>query len=358
VHAVEGWSVQTRVTDVVSSEREHPDAAAGSSGDERPRWRKRLWRRHRWLVLTVAVVLVIAALAGGYALVLLSRITRLDVRLPGSAPGGTTYLIIGSDSRSVVPANEQAAFGNAPGARADVVLVLRVPDRGAPVLLSVPRDLLVLEKDLGLHRLTLTWLDGPQATVNALCTSLGLGVDHLVRLQFDGFRAMVDAVGGVDVTVPRPTRDLMLNWGLFTGTHHLDGADALTYVRARHLVQWDGTAWTPVPNERGEQERTVLREVAHRASLSLTNPLGTHHLLWAVTGALAVDHGTGLGDLHQLANAMRALKQANELDLPASTLDGPIPYAQISTGAYPLLHEVGAGGKACPHAAFAEARPA
>ena len=118
---------------------------------------------------------------------------------------------------------------------ADLVLVLRVPGDGAtPHLLSVPRDLLVLGDDRGLHRTALTRLQGLQATVDALCQSLGIGAEHLVELDLAGFTKIVDAVGGVDVELPAATRDAVLyEFSFPPGVNHLDGAGALLYVRPR-----------------------------------------------------------------------------------------------------------------------------
>jgi len=320
-------------------------------------WQSNVWGRHKVLVLFVAFFALGAILLGGYVLVVRGRLTRIDVALPGSKPGGTTYLIVGTDSRVGVPRDQQAVVGSVQGERADLVLILRVfRDGSPPMLLSVPRDLLVLENDRGLHRLTLTWLSGPQTTVDSLCESLGIGADHLVKLDLAGFNSVVEAVGGVDVHLPAPIHDEVLNFDLPAGTVHLDGAMAMSYVRARHLETFNGVDWVPVPNDRAEQARDVLIAVARKAKPSVTHPLEAHRLVWALSGALAVDRGTGLRDLWRLADALRAVETSVDDALPATIDDsGPIPYAELTPGAAEALRRAGAGGRGCPHAALPEA---
>jgi LCP family protein required for cell wall assembly len=321
-------------------------------------WKRVAWGRHRVLVIGALVVALALVGVGGYLVALSRRLDHLDVRLHASRPGGTTYLIIGSDSRAGVAEDQRAAVGDVPGGRADIVLLLRVPDDGSrPVLLSVPRDLLVLGKDLGLHRLTLTWLDGPQATVDALCQSLSIGEDHLVELDLAGFSKVVDAVGGVDIELDLAVRDTVLNFEMQPGLHHLDGAAALLYVRARHLEGWDpGTStWQPLPNERAEQARAVLAAVAEDAKPSPFDPLGAHRIAWAATGALAVDDGTGLRDLWNLARALREADVTRGIELPAVVGDGDIPFAQLAPGAHRALQRAGAGGTSCHRPALPDA---
>jgi LCP family protein required for cell wall assembly len=301
---------------------------------------------------------VLAAGAVAYWYALDRRVDRVALQLHPSTDDGTTYLIIGSDSRAGIDPEQRGAVGRVKGGRADLVLLLRIPDGGGPPrLLSVPRDLLVLgREDLGLHRLSLSLLDGPQATVDVLCRSLGVSEDHYVQLDLAGFTEIVNSVGGVDVDIDAPTRDTVLNFEVAPGRQHLDGPDALLYVRARHLEQMVDGAWQPVPNQRAEQAQAVLRAVAAEAHLSLTDPLATHRLLWATSDALTVDDGTGMRDLAALARALRRLPASEDVRLPALEDDsGPIPFAQLEPNAGAALAAVGAGGSGCRRPALPEA---
>ena len=167
------------------------------------------------------------------AAVLTGRIDRLDVELP--AGPGETWVLVGLDSRAELPAGADGGGirhrEDVPGSRADVVLVVHSAGDRTTVL-SVPRDVVAAGDVPG--RLALSWLDGPQSTVDALC-GLGIAADHLVAIDLAGFAAVVDAVGGLDVDVPAPVRDPAAGLELAPpGSQHVDGATALAIVRSRH----------------------------------------------------------------------------------------------------------------------------
>jgi len=316
----------------------------------------------RWVIAATAVVSALALVAAAVGLDawrLSRRIEHLDASMSGSAPGGTTYLIVGDDSRGHVPDGSRDVFGQMPGDRADLLLVLRIPDNGArPTLLSIPRDLLVLDRNLSLQRVTLSWMGGPQETVDALCRSLGLGIDHLVRIRFDGFTELVDEVGGVDIQFGAPTRDRVLSFDVLAGVNHLDGAMALSYVRARHLEQFDGTNWVALPNERATQARAVLEQVLARLDLSALHPLRTQRRLEMLTSSVGVERGTSLADLPGRIRALRRVGTSADAELPLGSVSGdddPIPFAELGAGAGGVLRRAGAGGAKCRTPALAEA---
>jgi LCP family protein required for cell wall assembly len=82
---------------------------------------------------------------------------------------------------------------------------------------------------------------GIQALQDAIGTLLGIPIHYYARMEFSGFISMVDAVGGVDIKVAKAIDDPGYDgfgegrrgWSITTGTHHLDGANALAYARSR-----------------------------------------------------------------------------------------------------------------------------
>lgn len=326
-------------------------------------WREVAWAHHRPLILTISGLVVVAVALGSYVGLLWSRVGYVDVDLPGSRSGGTTYLIVGTDSRAgLQTADERRQFGSVKGERADILLLVRVPDDGGtPVVSSIPRDLLVLEpgQRTGLRRLTLTWLDGPQATVDALCSSLGLGVDHLVLVDLEGFTEVIDAIGGVRLTFPDFMRDRVTGLEiLYPGSYTFDGATALQYVRSRHLERLATGSidtWIRLPNQRGEQAREVLAAVARSTDLSIFDPVGFHNLAWAATDVVRVEDGAGLFDLRNAAGALTSIDVATDVAFPAVTTDAPIPFAELIPGASLPLHRLGSGGPC--EASLPQARP-
>jgi LCP family protein required for cell wall assembly len=254
----------------------------------------------------LAIALLLLLLAGDAAL-LTGRVTGLQVRLhPGPGTGGT-WVLVGLDSRADLPPGAAAQFGSAddvPGSRADVVLVVRNDGRRTTAL-SVPRDV-VVSTTLGPGRLALSWHDGPQQTVDALC-ELGIPTDHLVAVDLAGFPAVVDAAGGLDIDVPAPVRDPAAGLQLTRpGRVHIDGATALALVRSRHPEQLVDGVWLPAPVDpdgRAETAGTVLGALIDQVRRAWVRPWRLQSLAWAASGALAVDDRTSTAELMSLLRA-------------------------------------------------------
>lgn len=338
------------------------DVDAGSGADlpardaepvpARPAGRnRRRWRRIALWTAAVLVVLLAAVVVDG--VVLANRIRHVDIALPVTRPGtGSTYLVLGSDSRADVPAGTSPRIGTTtevPGARADVVLVVHIRPDGSSVTLAVPRDLVVINDDGYPRRLTLTLLDGPQSTVNALCRSLGIPTSHLVTIDFAGFASVVDALGGVTVTVPHPVRDRITGLAIpAAGSVRLDGAQALALVRSRQPEQLIDGTWVAMTDAAGTAARTrwsgvvfdTLRQAAARAR---TNPVLLQRLAWTLTGAITTDSGTGVFDLLGLAGAA-----STPVDLPVTAPANPVLGAQITPDTKQALAAAGLDGGCTP----------
>ena len=285
------------------------DAGQDTPGRRSPRSRRRLIPRTRrgrvgaGAVLAAFLVVLAVGLDAG---LIASRIDRMPLQ-PRPGPG-TTWVIVGLDSRADLPDGTSAAqFGTTkqvPGARADVVLVVhRSSDR--TTVISVPRDL-VVGSGRQVDRLALSWLGGPQRTVDALC-GIGIPTDHLVSVDLRGFAAIVDAAGGLDVDVPEPVRDpaasLLLPRG---GRQHVDGATALALIRSRHPEHLVDGTWTPAPIDpdgRATAAGAVLSALADAARPSPLHPWRLQRTAWATAGSVSVNEGTSVLDLAGLAGA-------------------------------------------------------
>ena len=307
-------------------------------------------RRRPGRALTYVGIGVVAAMLVGLVadvVVLWTRPHRLDVSLPGSAPGGSTVLLVGTDSRADdAGAGDDRRYGTEqdnPGERADVVLAMRTDADGTVRLLEVPRDLLVVGKKGAPVRLTTTLLDGPSGLTDSLCRSLGLGVDHVAEVRFPGLRSVVDAAGGVEVTTERPLRDTYTKFSLPAGRHVLDGNDALAYVAARRVEvqQPDGT-WVPDAasvGNRSSKGADVLRNLAERTSVSPAHPVAAQRLAWAAAGAVAVDGKLSPTELPGLLGSFRKLATAPTLRLPVAQSGTVVPIARLQPGAGAVLAE-------------------
>ncbi len=293
------------------------DEPAAAKSPDKPR--RRRWRR----VLVVTVVMVFALLllaAGGLYVIsdkLAGNVTRIPAvfdpldpaarptKPPGPAGQAETFLLAGSDSLAEGPTTgSDATADEVPGAqRSDVIMLVRVnAARTEAVVVSIPRDSWVPVPGHGMAKINAAYsYGGPTLMVRTVEALTKVRVDHFATIDFAGFRAMVDAVGGIDVTVAERTTfgDVVFD----AGTNHLDGRRALAYVRQRKGLP------------RGDLDRVRRQQSALRALLNkavsgglLTDPVRLYHLLDAVTRSVGVDDTLSNGDLRSLAYEMRNLR--------------------------------------------------
>ncbi|MFE3442332.1 LCP family protein [Nocardia sp. NPDC059180] len=171
--------------------------------------------------------------------------------------GDENYLIVGTDTRA--GANGELGAGtieDAEGARADTVLLVHVPkNRQRVVMVSFPRDLDVTRpkcdgwdnakngyteesyaSEMGAKLNAVYALGGPKCLVSTIQRLTGSTINHFIGIDFAGFEAMVDQVGGVEVCTTEPLIDDELGTVLDkAGKQTINGETALNYVRARKV---------------------------------------------------------------------------------------------------------------------------
>ena len=178
------------------------------------------------------------------------------------------FLLIGSDKR--------------PGSsyRTDtLVIVVMWPKEGQVSLISIPRDLWIYIPTVGMQRINTAYQSGeiggypgggPGLLKDTIAYNLGIRIDHTAMVEFDGFRRIVDTLGGVDVPVGCAYTDWRLidpsydpynedNWYLYTagpGLLHMDGDLALWYARSRSKSN---------DFDRGRRQQEVLRAIFSQA---------------------------------------------------------------------------------------------
>jgi LCP family protein required for cell wall assembly len=178
------------------------------------------------------------------------------------------FLLIGSDKR--------------PGSsyRTDTLVIAIVwPKDGQVSLISIPRDLWIYIPTVGMQRINTAYQSGeisgyagggPGLLKDTIAYNLGIRIDHTAMVEFDGFRRIVDTLGGVEVPISCPYTDWRLidpsydpnnenNWWLFTigpGQVHMDGDLALWYARSRSKSS---------DFDRGRRQQEVLRAIFAKA---------------------------------------------------------------------------------------------
>jgi LCP family protein required for cell wall assembly len=115
------------------------------------------------------------------------------------------------------------------------ILLTVIPLRPYVGMLSIPRDLWVTVPGVGENRINTAHFfaenaepgSGPQAALDTVRQNFGVDVDYYLRIRFDGFQELVDALGGVELALESPEA------GYPAGVHHLNGDQALAFVRDR-----------------------------------------------------------------------------------------------------------------------------
>lgn len=269
---------------------------------ERARKRKKVLLGCAW----VAALLTVLAIAA--ALVFLSDVARriqpddeidpaVSAALESDVPeqrGDPFYMVIlGVDNRE----GETVA-------RSDTLIVARIdPPQQSATLISIPRDTRVEIPGHGRQKINAAMaLGGPALVIETVEEFTGLPITHYVEIDFNGFKEIVDALGGVTVDVPQKIQDPKAGnydpaaYTIYAGEQTLTGAQALTFVRSRDFPQGDLTRI---------QNQQIFIKALLRQSLQFTNALRLPSLVNAVANNITTD--MSLTELLRLANDMKGM---------------------------------------------------
>jgi LCP family protein required for cell wall assembly len=283
----------------------------------------------------VAVLVIAAGSMFGYAAWRFGQIKRVSVPTlihpPKSEPPGSpfTVLVVGSDSRAALTAaGDQQQFNdkNNPvtGQRSDTIMLLHVdPKNTRASILSIPRDLWVqIPGKPFKQRINTTFDAGPDLLVQAIKDDLGIAVDHYVEVNFDSFRQVVNAVGGVKEYFPTPAHDAFSALNVANpGCVNMTGNQALAFVRSRHYQffangRWQFEAESDLARIRRQQ--SFIKKMLDKAqSTGLTDPLRLNGVIGAVTVNLTLDSGFSRSQLLSLAKRFHSI---NPSGLATATL--------------------------------------
>lgn len=294
-------------------------------------------RRRRWpkrLVFIVLALLNVLALVAYLQLRSVENqfdnaVTTNDQVVPQLTPTVAdrsepiTFLLIGSDSREGLSSLQN--FGESAGERADVIILLSIrPDVGTAQMLSLPRDLYVEIPGNGTNKINSAFaFGGAPLMVETVSDFTDVAINHYVEVDFVGFQAIVDDLGGVQIDFPFPARDGKSGLDVDAGTQTLDGAQALAFARSRSYEELQGGSWVAVDADdfgrtRRQQQLifAILRGLARPSSL-----VEMGDLVGGFAEYLTVDTTLAEGSLAQLALSMRNVRP-NQIE--AATLPGEI----------------------------------
>lgn len=295
-----------------------PDAALDGSPSESgdatpggPKRRAKPKRRHTVGKVLLATLLALA-IATGLGVVYLYRhlngnlqvldptdqLSDRPTKLVEGPKGPLNILVMGSDTREGAGNNIDGLKGG--GQRSDTTILLHLSaDRERAYGVSIPRDLLVErpectdeDGDAIAGSSSAMWneafaLGGPACTIQQFEQLTDIRLDHFVVVDFEGFRGMVDAIGGVEMCIPEDIDDPAHNIHIEAGTRKLKGNEALNYVRERYAVG-DGS-----DVGRMKRQQAFIASMAHQVVTAgtLARPDRLIRFLDSATKSLTVDPG-------------------------------------------------------------------
>jgi LCP family protein required for cell wall assembly len=208
-------------------------ARGGGSGPRLPR-RPRFRVRYVFLLLLAWLVFLVAV-----PIISWTSVDKVEFEPDGDRPSdqpGTTYLLVGTDSREDLTKEErqELSTGNPGGSRTDTIMLLHTGS-GPNLLLSIPRDSIVDIPGSGENKINAAYaFGGAPLLVETIETATGIRIDEYVEIGMGGVAGIVDAVGGIEVCPKRNMVDKQAGLRIKKGCQEVDGATALGYARSRH----------------------------------------------------------------------------------------------------------------------------
>ncbi|MFH8408745.1 LCP family protein [Streptomyces sp. NPDC018019] len=305
------------------------------------RRRKGPTRRRRALTITVCALVSCVLLGGaglGYVYFKLNgNLKGVDInaalgkdRPKDNDDGSMDILVMGSDSR----AGANSAYGtDEGGARSDTAMIVHVyKGHKKASVVSIPRDTLVQRPDCttkdgknvpGARKAmfnTAFEAGGPACAVKTVEAMSGIRMDHFVEVDFTGFKKLIDALGGVDITTTKPIHDNKSHLDLEPGKHTLNGEQALGLVRTRHGVPGgDGSDLGRI-----QLQQTFIKALMNQVKNIglLSNPTKLYGIADTATKAITTD--TDLNSVNALMGLAKEMGGIGSDNIDMVTL--PVTY--------------------------------
>ena len=255
---------------------ERPGRAESSRTKQpgKPRWRRRIG-----LAVLVLGVLLLVWLVASY-LAFRSGVKEANARLPKAVEASlapqdgllltnpSLIMLLGTDGDKTAARQDFR--------RSDSILLVRTdPKRHRMAYLTIPRDLRVDIPGQGPNKINAAFqLGGPALTMKTVQALTGLQPNHVVLVDFDNFREVIDALGGVEIDVPKPILSNRFDcpyatearcqewpgWRFGKGRQTMSGQRALIYSRVRE------NRLDPAENDltRGERQQAVVEAMTNQ----------------------------------------------------------------------------------------------
>ena len=269
-----GGRAKGKVPSPPRPERQRRAKSPRAKAPGRPRWGRRIG-----LGTAALALLLVVWLAASY-LAFRSGVQEANDRLPPAVAASlapqdgmllskpSLILLLGTDGdRTAARADAQ---------RSDSILLVRTdPKRHRIAYLSIPRDLRVEIPGHGTNKINAAFqLGGPALAMRTVTALTGLQPNHVAMVDFDDFRTVIDALGGVEIDVPKPILSNRFDcpyatdarcqqwqgWRFEQGKQEMSGKRALIYSRVRE------NRLDPAENDltRGERQQAVVEAMTDK----------------------------------------------------------------------------------------------
>ncbi|MFB4313347.1 LCP family protein [Actinomadura sp. 21ATH] len=291
--------------------------------DPQPAARRRGWRVLGWVSIGLSAVMVAGSLtAYGVYRKAMGNISQEDANAllgpnrPKKLNSAMNILLLGSDTRA---GSGNAKYGKSmtkEPPRSDTMILLHLsPGGGQAMGISFPRDLMVPipscklkngqrtpAQTIGQINATFT-IGGAPCTMKTIESFTNIKIDHFMQVDFNGFKTITEAVGGVEVCLPNAVDDPQSKLKLPKGKSTIKGETALAYVRVRKGLG-NGS-----DTDRIKRQQKFLGALANKAMSAgvLSNPSKMLSLMNATTKSLTTDSELTPQVMMDIASGMRGM---------------------------------------------------
>lgn len=326
------------------SRRDRKRAKKDGPDDGKKKGRLRTWWKNRSLKFKIGLIslLIIVGLGGALGLRLYSFLNSVFARSVGNSKSAAlndeidpSQLNTEGDGRLNILLMGRGGTENEAPDLTDTMMIASIDLKNqTSSLLSVPRDTWI-ESGNSNMKINATYSmakqaaayrgasddeaekAGIKAAIAIMRDVTGVPIHKYVLTDYKAFRDVVNALGGVDLTVPEPIFDGFTGWRFKAGKQTMDGATALKYARTRH-----GSARGDF--DRNQNQRQLLVAMREKASSTgiVANPIRLNSLANAVQKNIRTD--LSLDEAKTLFEKTKLMPENNIKSLDLAKPDGPL----------------------------------
>jgi LCP family protein required for cell wall assembly len=293
-------------------------------------------RRHPILTTLIAIPVATAVAFG-----VLMSLWLAGIQVPG-ASAQRWFTLTKTGVANYTPSTNEPVFLLALGndgrtgdtvTRGDAIHLIGInPALRQGTILDIPRDTGMAIPGHGVDKVNAAHAaGGARLQADTIGGAVGVSIPYVIDTDFDGFRDMVDGIGGLTVDVPFEMRDSYSGADFAPGVQKLTGAQALAYARNRH--QFPNSDLTRTQN----QGYLILQALAQFRAEN-TGPSGTLELL-ATLGRHAQLDGIGVKDLYPLARLGLSVDPANMRNVLVPVASGSGSRLQLTGEALSMFQD-------------------